>query len=186
MAVDVVFETRSTSTDNESGHATGWLPGTLSTLGRDQARELGARRRDDGIAAVFASDLHRAVETAEVAFGGALPLFLDWRLRECDYGELNGAPREAVHDRLARLDAPYPGGESWRAAVERVGWFLRDAALRYDGRRILVIGHVATRFGLDHHVQGVPLERLAAEEFAWRPGWEYRYAAATSASTSAP
>jgi broad specificity phosphatase PhoE len=56
-----------TSEDNETGIATGWLPGRLSDIGRQQARELGARRRADRPVAVFTSDLSRAVETAEIA-----------------------------------------------------------------------------------------------------------------------
>jgi 2,3-bisphosphoglycerate-dependent phosphoglycerate mutase len=72
------------------------------------------------------------------------------------------------------LDQPYPGGESWRQAVARVGRFLGDLPLRWDGRRILVIGHVATRWGLDHLIGGVPLEDLIEQDFAWQEGWEYR------------
>ncbi len=56
MAVEVVYETHSTSVDNERGIATGWLDGELSEWGREQASELGRRRRDDGIATVYASD----------------------------------------------------------------------------------------------------------------------------------
>ena len=52
--------------------------------------------------------------------------------------------------------------------------FLGDLPLRWDGQRVLVIGHVATRWGLDHAISGVPLEELAAADFGWRPGWEYR------------
>ena len=47
MSVEIVYETHATSEDNEAGIATGWLPGRLSTHGREQARELGERRRDD-------------------------------------------------------------------------------------------------------------------------------------------
>lgn len=84
--------------DNELGRATGWLPGELSAQGRIQARELGSRRRDDGIAAVFSSDLARAIETASIAFeGSGIPVLHDWRLRECDYGQLNGMPAEEMH-----------------------------------------------------------------------------------------
>jgi broad specificity phosphatase PhoE len=72
------------------------------------------------------------------------------------------------------LDAPYPGGESWRQAVTRVGRFLADLPSRWDEQRVLVIGHVATRWGLDHHINGVALEDLAGQDFAWREGWEYR------------
>lgn len=176
MAVEVVFETHATTVDNEQGRATGWLPGELSQEGREQARELGERRRDDGLAAVFASDLARAVETTSIAFtGSSVPVLLDWRLRECDYGARNGMPASELHARRAEhLDEPYPGGESWRQAVTRVGRFLDDLALRWEGQRVLVVGHVATRWALDHLVDGVPLEHLAAEDFRWQEGWEYR------------
>jgi broad specificity phosphatase PhoE len=42
-----------------------------------------------------------------------------------------------------------------------------------DGERVLLIGHVATRWALDHRVNGVPLEELAAAQFDWQEGWEY-------------
>jgi 2,3-bisphosphoglycerate-dependent phosphoglycerate mutase len=176
VGIEVVFETHSTSVDNEQGRATGWLPGRLSELGRVQAEDLGQRRRQDGIAAVFCSDLGRAVETASIAFGGtAVPVLHDWRLRECDYGQRNGMPAAELHaSRGDYLDRPYPGGESWRQAVARVGRFIGDLPLRWSGRRVLVIGHVATRWGLDHVIGGVPLEDLVAADFAWQEGWEYR------------
>ena len=92
MAVELVYETHSLTLDNERGFATGWLPGELSEAGREGARRLGERRRDDGIACVFTSDLARAVQTAEIAFAGTgIEVRQDARLRECSYGELNGA-----------------------------------------------------------------------------------------------
>jgi broad specificity phosphatase PhoE len=178
MSVRIVFETHQTSEDNEAGIATGWLPGRLSELGRRQAHELGERRRQDGLAAVFSSDLRRAVETVELAFpeGGRRPTLLDWRLRECDYGELNGAPRDRVREvRLEHLTTPYPGGESWQQAIDRVGRFLDDLPARWDGARVLVVGHIATRLGLDHHLHGVPVPEALAAEFEWQPGWEYLF-----------
>ena len=122
------------------------------------------------------SDLTRAAETASVAFGASgIPVLLDWRLRECDYGKRNGMPVAELHaNRRDHLDRAYPGGESWRQAVARVGRFLDDLVLRWDGQRVLVIGHVATRWALDHFLGGVPLEDLMAEDFAWQEGWEYR------------
>lgn len=174
MSVQVVYETHSTSEDNEHGIATGWLGGTLSQAGRRQAVQLGERRLDDGIQTVFASDLNRAVETAEIAFGDSgVPVVLDWRLRECDYGEMNGLPRALLDaERRRRVDEPFPGGESWREAVARVEGFLDELVGEREGGRVLLIGHVATRWALDHRA-GVPLERLVDQEFGWREGWEY-------------
>lgn len=85
MAVEIIYETHSITTDNEAGISTGWLPGHLSAQGRREALELGERRRNQGIATVFTSDLLRAVETARIAFpDGRPPIRQDTRLRECD------------------------------------------------------------------------------------------------------
>ena len=160
MATELVFETHSWSDDNEHGVASGWKHSRLSERGRRLATELGLRRRADGIAVVLSSDLRRAVETAEIALGASgLAVLLDWRLRECDYGDLNGATSATLENtRSAHLDEPYPGGESWRQAVDRAGRVLKDLPQRWDGRRLLVIGHVATRWALDHYIDGVPLD----------------------------
>ena len=172
----IVYETHSTSEHNEAGIATGWLGGALSATGRAQAVELGERRRDDGIEAVYASDLWRAMETAAIAFeGSAIPLRVDWRLRECDYGELNGAPAARVAEVRARhVRVPFPGGESYERVVERTASFLEDLRRGWDGTRVCVIAHSANRWALDHLLHGTPLEELVEAPFGWREGWEYR------------
>ncbi len=119
MNLRLVFETHATSEDNERGVATGWNGGRLSEAGRRQATELGRRRRDDGVDAVFSSDLRRAVETAEIAFAGSgIPVFLDWRLRECDYGELNSMPGRGSRP-SATGGSTSPGPEA-RAGARRL------------------------------------------------------------------
>lgn len=174
MPVEIEFETHSVSEDNERGIATGWLPGRLSDKGRTLARELGARRRDEGLAAVFTSDLARAVETAAIAFAGSpLPVQADARLRECNYGELNGAPVETLEPRSRFIATPYPGGESYRQVVERVRAFVADLD-PFDRRPVLVIGHSATRWALEHLLAGRALEELVDAPFDWQPGWRYR------------
>jgi 2,3-bisphosphoglycerate-dependent phosphoglycerate mutase len=175
VSIEVVFETHATTEDNELGRATGWLPGRLSGEGREQARQLGRRRADDGISAVFTSDLARAVETVSIAFAGSpIPVLHDWRLRECDYGTSNGSPVGELHPRRRQhLDLPYPGGESWRQATARVSRILADLPLRWSGQRVLVVGHVATRWALDHFINGAPLDTFVRENFVWHEGWEY-------------
>jgi 2,3-bisphosphoglycerate-dependent phosphoglycerate mutase len=177
MAIDVVFETHALSEDNERGIATGWLPGRLSAKGRDNAAEMGRRRQRDGITAVFSSDLRRASETAQIAFAATdIPILYDWRLRECDFGRRNGTPAELVSADVAEfLDRPYPGGESHRQAVRRVAGFLADLPTRWDGCRVMVIGHLATYRALEHVAKAVALEDLIAATFEWRAhGWQYR------------
>ncbi len=174
MAVELVYETHSMSVDNGRGIATGWLPGELSEHGRAQARALGERRRDDGIECVFTSDLRRAVETAEIAFeGSAIEIRHDPRLRECNYGRLNGAPGGELDPRGRFVEEPFPGGESYRECVERMRLFLDDVAHEFQGSRVLVIAHSAQRWALAHLLEGVPLEEIVEAPFEWQEGWEY-------------
>ena len=175
MALQLVYETHAITTDNEAGIATGWLPGELSPRGRETAAELGARRRHDGIAAVYVSDLARAVETARIAFDGSgIPVRQDARLRECNYGRLNGSPNEIQQpQRVDHIDVPWPGGESYREVVARTAALLRDLLREWDGSRVLVIAHSANRWSLDHLLLGRDLRELTTAEFDWQPGWEY-------------
>jgi 2,3-bisphosphoglycerate-dependent phosphoglycerate mutase len=176
MGTHIIFETHAISEDNERGLASGWRHSQLSERGRRLARELGTRRHQDGLQTVFTSDLRRAVETAAIAFADTpVPILHAWRLRECAYGEQNGGAAAELHrHRRQHVDAPYPGGESWRQAIQRVGRFLEDLRLRWDGARVLVIGHVATRWALEHYLNGVALEALIEADFGWRAGWAYQ------------
>ena len=173
--IEVVFETHSLTEDNDRGVATGWGQRRLSQRGEGLARELGQRRQVDGIDSVFTSDLYRAVQTAEIAFAGSgMRVLHDWRLRECDYGDLTGHDSSEVHAAVAALDEKYPNGESWVDAMARVERFLGDLPLRWEGKRVLVIGHVATLWGLEHYINDVPLEKVRDAMNPWKEGWEFR------------
>ena len=172
--IEVVFETHSMTEDNERGIASGWRDTGLSSRGRQLARDLGERRRTEGIAAVFTSDLGRAVETAAIAFAGSgIPVRSDARLRECDYGTLSGRPTKDLTPRSRWIESPFPGGESYRDVVARVGDFLRDLG-GFQGQRVLVVGHSATLWALAHLLEGEPLESLVDAPFIWQPGWAFR------------
>lgn len=175
MAVDIVFEAHSLTTDNEAGVATGWLDGQLSEHGRVLATELGRRRRHDGMAAVFTSDLGRAVETVELAFGGSgVPVHLDVRLREVDYGAWNGMSVSRLEgERTRRIRRPFPGGESYQQVVDRVAGFLEELARDWDGARVLLVGHTATRWALDQLLADADLAELVVAPFGWQEGWFY-------------
>jgi broad specificity phosphatase PhoE len=164
--------------DNERGVATGWLEGCLSEKGKLLAKELGARRRNERIDAVFSSDLGRAVETATIAFRGSdVPIYLDRRLRECNYGILNGLPTTLLESKRSKhIDVPFPEGESYRDVVMRVQDFLQGLSHAWDGKSVVIIGHSATRWALDHLLCGQALSDLVNARFSWQEGWRYTMA----------
>jgi len=171
----LVFETHATTVDNEAGLASGWFDVALSTAGEQQARMLGARRRDDHLAVVFCSDLIRSFRTAEIAFGDrSLPIVRDARLRECNYGDLTRRPTSEIESqRLRHLDEPFPNGESYQQVVERISGWLGEVTRQFAARTVLVIGHRATFFALEHLLNGVTLRDAVTSPWTWQPGWTY-------------
>jgi broad specificity phosphatase PhoE len=175
MPVKIIFESHSTTFDNENKIASGWLDADLSPLGLTQCTEIGKRCRDQGIDAVFCADQQRAYKSAAIAFANTgTPIFIDSRLRECDYGDLNGGDKSLVDgQRLERLTTPYPNGESYMQTRDRMFSFLEDLKRDFDGKTIVIIGARATQFGIQNYIEKTPYEELVAAPFKWQPGWEY-------------
>ena len=178
MSLKIIVESHATTSDNEAGIATGWLPGRLSELGRRQAVELGSRYRGGvGLAAVFTSDLYRAIQTAQLAFpDGTLPLRQDPRLREGDYGRLNGAPAADIAAvRTQHLDEPFPGGQSYRQVLNATRALLNDVVEEWDGAdaTLLFITHSANRWALQSLLGGTDLASLLLNPPPWQPGWRF-------------
>lgn len=173
------FETHATSLDNEAGLASGRFDVDLSPAGIAQAAALGRRYQGLALDRVLTSDLRRAWRTAAIAFGSRLPIHRDPRLGECDYGRLTRASlREVEALRLSAVDAPFPGGESYEACVERVRSCLAGHVAVAHGD-LLIIGHRATHYALQHLLAGVPLRTAVAAPWRWQAGWKYEMPPAT-------
>lgn len=171
----IIFEPHATTLDNEGNRASGWNNVELSELGIQQAKQMGARYNLEDINAVFVSDLQRAYKTARLAFQDidTKKLFLDWRLRECNYGDLELGPKNKVDiERLKYIDSPFPNGESYRQAMERMKSFIEDLK-KSDYKTVLVIGSRATHYGFDVWVDGKTIEYCLNQKFTWQPGWQY-------------
>ena len=174
--VFIVFETHATSVDNESQIASGQLDTPLSELGKQQATQLGKRHRQRNFDAIFCSDLERSYRTAEIAFADKSLIIRDTRLREADYGDFAGQPRRKLESlKLHHIRQPFPNGESWEQAVARIRHFLEDLLSHHFDKTVMIIGHRATQYGLEHWLRNIPLEDVVATSWTWQPGWEYRF-----------
>ena len=186
--ITIIFEAHGTSYDNEEKRASGWGGVGLSELGKKQSKELGERYKDEHLDTVFCSDLRRAVETAEMAFSGRdIPIIQDVRLRECDYGDWTGRSSEEVEiEKASRISKPFPGGESYEDTAKRMKSFLEDLLKDYDGKKVVIIGHRATQYGLENWIKGVPLKEAVTTTWQWQPGWTYRLISLSAVDNSIP
>lgn len=169
----IYFAAHATTRDNEAKIASGWNDIELSELGVKQAKELGKAFENIKIDLICTSDLKRAVDTVKIAFGDKIPVIIDRRLRELNYGDFNGKPTAVVEPMKTRyIKDPFPNGENYEQAIERVQGFYSELNKKYTNKTILVVGHRVTQYGLET-LSGETLEELLSIPFERQPYWEY-------------
>lgn len=174
--VTIIFEAHGTSFDNEAHLASGHFDVALSPLGEQQAKELGERYKDQNFDSILCSDLQRSYKTAEIAFGDRFPIIKDKRLRECDYGDLTQYPSDKVDPaKMEYITESFPNGESYEQTTKRMKSILDDLKKNYDGKRVMIIGHRATQYGLEYWINKIDLKTLVTTPFKWQPGWTYNF-----------
>jgi len=175
--VTITYFVHGTTTDNEQHLATGWLPGELSEKGLQQAVELGKQASDRTFDIVFSSDLKRAIQTTKLAFGDKYPTKQDDRLREANYGDMNGLPHTFKDKMDDYVDAPFPNGESYRDVETRLQSFCDYLRQEYDGKHIAIVAHQAPQLALEVILKGKSWNQAIAEDWRrtgnWQPGWTY-------------
>lgn len=133
---------------NRDGRWQGHSDTHLNDLGREQAARLAIEL--DGIDVVYASDLARARETAEILAGPLdLDVHVDERLRERSFGawegktgpEIEAEFREAHARWLAGEGAGADDAEPFADFAARVRGFVDDVLARHPGETVLVVAH---------------------------------------------
>ncbi|HEY7706180.1 MAG TPA: histidine phosphatase family protein [Gaiellaceae bacterium] len=121
----------------------------LNELGRAQARELAERLAPESLAAVYASPLRRAFETAEIVAGHrGLAVRSDEGLSEVDLGSWSGLTRLEVEARFPdgyrrwlEYGLGWTDGESYDELGERVIAALAGIARAHDDVAALAVTH---------------------------------------------
>jgi len=172
--VQIIFETHGTTYDNAAQLPSGHNDVELSPLGVEQSKEMGERYKYEHFDAIFCSDLQRAYRSAEIGFGNRWLIVKDSRLRECNYGDYTQNPKAwRDNEKVHRINEPFPNGESYIQTTARVKSFLADLLKNYEDKRVMIIGHRATQYGLENLINGIPLEKVISAPWKWQPGWEY-------------
>ena len=128
---------------NKTDDLRGLADPPLDETGRQQAQRLGAALGPRGLAAVVASPLRRAVQTAQpVADRAGLQVVTDQCLLDRDYGPRTGTSKKKVIEQWGSVDDA-PGVEPGSAVRERAVRGLAELARRYGGGTIVVVSHDA-------------------------------------------
>ena len=151
---------------NADGRWQGQADPPLSPLGEAQAREAADRLKPGQFHRVVASDLQRALRTAEIlAEALDLAVEVDPDLREIDVGDWQGLTRAEINQRAPGALADWsegrsestPGGETRTHLTDRArAVLLRVAAEAGAGDQVLLVSHGALIRNLDRALGLVP------------------------------
>ena len=151
----------------------------MSELGIKQSVTLKEQTKDKKFEVVFCFDLQRAHNSAKLAWDGIYQIIPDARLRECNYGKLNGASSAIVEPMQEEecITNRFPEGESYEDVKTRIADFLEFLKKNYDGKSVAIVAHKAPQLSLDVLIKGKTWKQALAEDWrktkAWKPGWEY-------------
>lgn len=169
MSTTIIFVRHGETAWNVELRYQGQGDSPLSEQGVAQAKRVGDFLSRRKIAAVYTSDLGRAVFTAEtIAQHHGLKPIADQRLREMTFGVWEGLTRAEVLERYADLyyarleDSsahPVPGGEQPEDVVKRLLSCLDDLVHRHDGETIVIVSHGAALRLTLAALLGIPLNR---------------------------
>jgi len=179
MAVQITYFVHGTTTDNEKEISSGWKDVELSELGVQQSIDLKDKIADKKFDIVFCSDLKRAAKSARLTFEGVYPIVFDKRLRECNYGTLNGASSAIVEPMQEDecIYKPFPEGESYEDVKKRIADFLEFLKKNYEGKHVAIVAHKAPQ-PIEVLLNSKTWQQVLADDWrkrkAWQPGWGYQ------------
>jgi broad specificity phosphatase PhoE len=166
MAVNRVILIRPGETDwNRQGRWQGWVSSRLDDYGKAQARQLARYIRNIGMTSLYASDLSRAVETAEILAAqlGFKPVY-DPRWRERDIGAWQGMTLDEIRswytEDYKKLQADIenccaPEGESRADVRKRVVEAFHEILAKDQSSTVGIITHTtSTHMLLDSLIEG--------------------------------
>jgi broad specificity phosphatase PhoE len=131
---------------NVKGKVQGHTDSPLTKEGISQAKNLAIELKNIKFDAIYSSDLLRAQRTAEfVALEHRLIVKTKEALRERNFGSLEGQGKDCLIllEQLRKQKIPYETKniESDEKMIERVILFLRELAIAYPGKTVLVVSH---------------------------------------------
>ena len=170
----IIYYVHGTTYDNESKKCSGWKQVELNETGQKQAINLG-KNTPYKFDVLFTSDIIRAIKTAELAFPN-IKSIQDKRLRECNYGDLDGKDKKMVIYE-EHIENKFPNGESLKDVQKRMEDFIKYIKKEFKGETIGIIAHRAPQLALEVIIKKISWEEAIKNDWRkegkWQPGWEY-------------
>ncbi len=131
---------------NELGLVQGIKEYDLTDKGINDTRELMPLVSNLGIDVVYSSPLKRAIDTAKILTDNKLPINIDDRIIERDWGFNEGmaiSDVDTVNCWNIHLNTNDNKIEKIQDVMDRVSSFLEDIKIKYSDKKVLIVTHSA-------------------------------------------
>jgi len=140
----------------------------LTKKGESQALKAAKALKREKLDLIISSPLKRTAETAKiVADYCGVKYVTDERLREYDFGSLNGKPVEEfeafVESHKGKFMRAPEGGETLIEVKRRMLDFIGEIEREHKAKKILIVGHGDPLWVLEGAMEGIERKKLTAE-----------------------
>lgn len=168
--MELVLVRHAEPSEDARGRCYGSLDIGLSPVGATQCRVLAAGLTHEPLRRVVSSPSTRALETARaIAAAHRLGVEIDDRLRELDFGDIEGRTYEEISVELPELyrqwmerptDTRFPGGEAYADLRERARSFVASLEIAHQPGTVAAVTHAGFVRCVVAEILDLPAERV--------------------------
>ena len=166
---------------NEKDKVQGACDSPLTKEGRQQAENVGNGMKDIPFTLAFSSPSERASDTCEAVLQGRVPIILDKRLKEMNFGYLEGEKnselrvgKPADFKEMCEIGWVEEGGENTAMVISRIEDFFNELIHKYNHEIILIASHgMWIHFAISYLLKkeiAVPIENCSVSKFIYENG----------------
>lgn len=170
---------------NEKDRVQGWCDSPLTKMGKKQAQNVGRHLADIPFTLAFSSPSERASDTCEAIIGDKLPIQLDKRLKEFNFGYLEGdmnasllKPGISDFEEFVKIGWVEEGGENGAMVMERITSFFEELITKYQEETILLVSHgmwldyalkyIMKENYVSHQIQNCSVTKVRYQDGKWQ------------------
>ena len=151
--------------ENANNCLVGRINSSLTSKGKEQAKQVSNYFKDKKIDLIVSSPLDRCKETAQIISNNT-PIIYSDKLLGRDHGEFTGKPRNSINfDEYWNYNKniQYEKAESVKDLYNRVATLIEELKEKYKDKNIIIVTHSGIMRVLYYYFKGIPDDGILSE-----------------------
>ncbi len=151
--------------ENANNCLVGRINSSLTSKGKEQAKQVSNYFKDKKIDLIVSSPLDRCKETAQIISNG-VPIIYSDKLLGRDHGEFTGKPKNSINfDEYWNYNKniQYKKAESVKKLYNRVATLIEELKEKYQNKNIIIVTHSGIMRVLYYYFKGIPEDGILSE-----------------------